>query len=277
LNGRQGELCGEIVFMNSVYFPSDDNALPGAGASTYEIGHSPTFSPLYQQIKILITQSLQTGEWKPGELIPSEMELANRFKVSQGTVRKAIDEMAAENLVVRRQGKGTFVATHHEARAQFRFLRLRPDVGELNYADNKIIDVKRLRSPVDIARLLDIKAVDPVIFIRRVQYFDGVATILEELWLPGTIFKGLTAERLNDYKGPMYGLFETEFGTRMIRATEKIRAVNADEMAVELLHVPLHASLLSVERVSYTYGDRPVEVRHGFYLTDRHHYQNELG
>ena len=78
---------------------------------------SPSFRPLYQQIKALITQSLQSGEWKPGELMPSEVELAGRFKVSQGTVRKAIDELAAEHLVVRRQGKGTFVATHAEERA----------------------------------------------------------------------------------------------------------------------------------------------------------------
>ena len=85
---------------------------------------SPTFSPLYQQIKGLITQSLESGEWKPGEMIPSEVDLAARYKVSQGTVRKAIDELAAENLLVRRQGKGTFVATHDEERAQFRFLRL---------------------------------------------------------------------------------------------------------------------------------------------------------
>src|SRR5246127_5655025 len=102
---------------------------------------SPTFSPLYQQIKALITQSLQSGEWKPGELIPSEVELASRFKVSQGTVRKAIDELALENLVVRRQGKGTFVATHHEVRAQFRFLRLMPDIGEPHHPENKVIEV----------------------------------------------------------------------------------------------------------------------------------------
>ena len=75
-----------------------------------------TFSPLYQQIKALILGSLQAGEWKPGEAIPSENDLAARFKVSQGTVRKAIDELASENLLVRRQGKGTFVATHHEDR-----------------------------------------------------------------------------------------------------------------------------------------------------------------
>lgn len=249
---------------------------PATGSAGAASGSSPTFSPLYQQIKALITQSLQSGEWKPGELIPSEVELANRFKVSQGTVRKAIDELAAENLVVRRQGKGTFVATHHEARAQFRFLRLMPDSGEPHPADNNILEVKRLRAPAEVGRLLDVKSGDSVIFIRRVQSFEGAPTIVEELWLPGVIFRGLTAERLVEYKGPMYGLFESEFGTRMIRATEKIRAVSADAETAALLGVEAGTPLLSVERVSYTYGDKPVEVRRGLYLTDRHHYQNEL-
>jgi len=243
----------------------------GAPGST-----SPTFSPLYQQIKALITQGLQSGEWKPGELIPSEVELANRFKVSQGTVRKAIDELAAENLVMRKQGKGTFVSTHHEARAHFRFLRLMPDEGVPHYPESKFIEVKRMRAPADVARLLDLKSGDAVVFIKRVQSFDGVPTIVEELWLPGATFKGLTAERLVEYKGPMYGLFESEFGTRMIRATEKIRAVCADDGAAALLRIAANTPLLASERVSYTYGDKPVELRRGLYLTEHHHYHNEL-
>ncbi len=252
-------------------------ALPGQAAGNGGPGSaSPTFSPLYQQIKVLIMQSLQTGEWKPGELIPSEVELAYRYKVSQGTVRKAIDELSAENLVVRRQGKGTFVATHHEARVQFRFLRLMPDTGDAHQPENRIVEVKRLRGPAEVARVLDIKAGDSVVFIRRLQYFDSVPTILEEIWLPGAIFKGLTAERLAEYKGPMYGLFETEFGTQMIRASEKLKAVSADEIAVELLKVQAGTPLLSVERVAYTYGDRPVELRRALYITTDHHYHNEL-
>jgi GntR family transcriptional regulator len=253
-----------------------NNGAPGAGGGVSASGTSPTFSPLYQQIKSLITQGLQSGEWKPGELIPSEVELAGRFKVSQGTVRKAIDELAAENLVVRRQGKGTFVATHHEARAQFRFLRLMPDLGDAHYPENRILEVKRLRAPAEVARQLDMKSGDSVIFIKRVQSFDGAPTILEELWLPGMTFKGLTAERLSEYKGPMYGLFESEFGTHMIHAAEKLRAVAAGEAEAELLAVPIGTPLLSVERISYTYGNKPVEVRRGLYLTARHHYQNEL-
>lgn len=264
------------LFMTSIPSHLLNNGAPGAGVGVAATGISPTFSPLYQQIKTLITQSLQSGEWKPGDLIPSEVELANRFKVSQGTVRKAIDELSAENLVVRRQGKGTFVATHHEARAQFRFLRLVPDIGEPHYPENRIIEVKRLRAPAEVARQLDIKSGDSVIFIKRVQSFDGVPTILEELWLPGVIFKGLTAERLIEYKGPMYALFETEFGTHMIHAAEKIRAVAATQEMADLLATPINTPLLSVERISYTYGNKPVEVRRGLYMTDRHHYQNEL-
>ena len=84
------------------------------------VGSAPAFSPLYQQIKALILLSLQSGEWKPGEAIPSEIDLATRFRVSQGTVRKAIDELASDNLLVRRQGKGTFVGTHAAQQAQFR-------------------------------------------------------------------------------------------------------------------------------------------------------------
>lgn len=237
---------------------------------------SPTFSPLYQQIKALITRSLQSGEWKPGEMIPSEMELASRYKVSQGTVRKAIDELAAENLVARRQGKGTFVTTHHEDVVKFRFLRLVPDEGEPHYGASHVLECKRLRAPAEIARLLDIRTGDSVVQIRRVLTFSGESTVLDEIWLLGANFKGLTAEKLTEWKGPMYALFEAEFGTRMIRASEKIRAVAADETAAELLSVPLGSPLLSVERVSYTYGDRPVEVRRGLYVTARHYYQNDL-
>ena len=101
-------------------------------------------------------------------------------------------------------------------------------------------------------------------------------TILEELWLPGAPFKGLTAERLSNYSGPMYALFETEFGVRMVRADENIRAVNPDAEQAELLKVDAATPLLSVERVAYTYNDTPMELRRGLYRTDTHHYRNAL-
>lgn len=241
---------------------------------------TPSFSPLYQQIKALILQSLQAGEWKPGEPIPSEIELAARYRVSQGTVRKAIDELSAENLVVRRQGKGTFVATHAEQHVQYRFLKLVPDAGDPNTegpAERTIVDCRRQRASAEVARALALRTGDPVLQVRRVLAYGGVPTILEDLWLPGTPFKGLTAERLTQWHGPMYALFETEFGVRMVRAEEKLRAVLPDAQQARLLDVDTATPLLSVERVAHTYHDTPMELRRGLYRTDTHHYRNELG
>jgi GntR family transcriptional regulator len=236
----------------------------------------PAFSPLYKQIKALLTRSLQGAEWRPGEAIPSEMELALRFKVSQGTVRKAIDELAAENLLVRRQGKGTFVATHAEQQIQYRFLRLTPDAGEEQNLARQLLDCRRLRAPADVARQLGLRTGDPMVQIRRLLHAQGRPVVLDEIWLPGRMFKGLTMERLSQHRGPMYRLFETEFGVRMIRAEEKIRAVAADADAAAVLQRPLGSPLLSVERLSHTYHDRPVELRRGLYDTSGHFYRNEL-
>ena len=252
-----------------------DNAGPAAGAGA----GTPAFSPLYQQIKGLILQSLQQGEWKPGESIPSEMELAARFRVSQGTVRKAIDELAAENLVMRRQGKGTFVATHAEQHVQYRFLKLMPDTGDVRVegpAQRRVADCRRVRATADIARALALRSGDPVVQARRILSFAGVPTILEDIWLPGQAFKGLTADQLANYQGPTYAMFELDFGVRMVRAEEKIRAVLPDAEQAELLQVSTSTPLLSVERIAFTYNDVPMELRRGLYRTDTHHYRNEL-
>jgi len=237
----------------------------------------PTYLPLYRQIKDLIVQSLDGGAWKPGQAIPSEMELAERFGVSQGTVRKAVDALAAENMLVRRQGKGTFVATHGEPRQHFRFLRLMPNEGEPAQYESRASECRRARAGGDAARFLDLKLGDPVIFIRRVLFFGGEPAVVEEITLPATTFKGLTAAKLAAHRGSIYHLYETEFGTRMIRAVEKLRAVAADAATAGALELAKGTPLLSVERVAYTYGDRPVEYRHGLCRTDTHFYRNELG
>jgi GntR family transcriptional regulator len=240
---------------------------------------TPAFSPLYRQIKDLLLQGLQSGEWKPGEVIPSEMDLAARFRVSQGTVRKAIDELAADNLLVRRQGKGTFVATHAEQHVQYRFLKLVPDNGDRDSegpAVRHILQCKRTRATGNISRLLGLRSGDAVVQVRRVLSFAGTPTILEDLWLPGAAFRGLTAGQMADYPGPTYAMFEVEFGVRMVRAEERLRAVAAEATQARLLAVAPGTPLLSVERIAYTYNDVPMELRRGLYLTGNRHYRNDL-
>ncbi len=238
---------------------------------------SPTFSPLYRQIKSLMLQALEGSEWHPGEVIPSETELALRFNVSQGTVRKAVDELAAENLLVRRQGKGTFVASHNDPRAFFRFLRLAALNGEIGPSRSVPLECWRAKAGPEAARVLGIRLADSIIIVRRVIEFSGKPVVLDEIYLPGETFSGISLDELRDWQGSIYSLFEAHFGVRMVRAEERLRAVAADRASAEVLRVKEGSPLLSVERTSFSYGDRPMEWRRGLYSTAEHCYVNELG
>ena len=238
---------------------------------------SPTFQPLYLQIKGLLSRALEAGEWEPGAPIPAEVALAARFGVSQGTVRKAIGALASENLLVRKQGKGTFVATHTEERtSNFRFLRVRRNDGQAEYPGSRLVDLRRARAGAEIARRLGIRVGDGVFVLRRVLDLAGHPAVLDDITLPGTLFAGLTRARYAAYPGSMYGFFEQAFGVRMLRAEERLTAVAADAASAGLLDVERGTPLLAVDRVSFTYGDRPVEVRRGLCATRHVHYWNAL-
>jgi GntR family transcriptional regulator len=237
---------------------------------------APSFRPLYEQIKILLTQSLVAGEWKPGEAIPSELDLAARFRVSQGTVRKAVDELASENILLRRQGKGTFVASHSEPSYQYRFLRLVPDSGEKLHPQNVFFGLERGKAQGDAARALGLKPGVPVVGFKRVMSFRGQPVILDDIVFAAGQFPGFTLAELEEYAGSVYSFYETVFGVRMIRAEERLCAVPADGFAAAHLKVEPGAALLRIDRLAYTYGDKPVEWRRGLCRTDGFSYYNEL-
>ena len=237
---------------------------------------TPSFRPLYEQIKILLTQSLVAGEWKPGESIPSEFELAARFRVSQGTVRKAIDALASENILTRRQGKGTYVASHSEPAYQYRFLRVTPDRGEKPNPTNSFFGLERGKAGGEAARALALKPGTPTLTFKRVMSFDARPVILDEIVFAASQFPGLTLAELEEFHGSVYSFYEKVFGVRMIRAEERLRAVAADSLAAAHLKVAPGVPLLCVDRIAFTYGDKPVEWRRGLCRTDGFSYYNEL-
>ncbi len=238
--------------------------------------NSPSYRPLYDQIKVLLTQSLIGGEWRPGDMIPSEIELASRYKVSQGTVRKAIDSLAGENILIRRQGKGTFVATHNEEGIKLRFLRLTAASGQKEALQNELISCNKSKADNHFAKILELKASAALIDVKRLLTFSGRPLIYDHIVIPAAPFKGLNATRIEENEGSMYSMYETEYGIRMIRAEERLTAVAAKGDVAIALGLEEGAPLLSIERVSYTYGDKPMEWRLGLCLTDDHHYMSEL-
>jgi GntR family transcriptional regulator len=240
---------------------------------------TPAFSPLYQQIKALILQSLQAGEWKPGDLIPSEVELAARFQGQPRDGAQSDRRAGGGQPAAAPPGQGHVRGHPCRAAHPVPLLRLHPDVGtaeSVGPATRDILGCRRVRANAEVAAALQLRSGDPVVQVSRVLSFQGTPTILEDLWLPGTAFRGLTLETLVAHAGPMYALFETQFGVRMVRAEERIKAVAASDTAAERLQVAPGTPLLSVERLAYTYNGVPMELRRGLYRTDRHHYRNEL-
>ena len=232
--------------------------------------------PLYEKVKKKITASLVQGEWRPGEAIPSETELANVYEVSQGTVRKAIDELSAESILIRRQGKGTYVATHNEENIQLRFLRLTSNFGLKEKLDNQLVSFSKEKATNQLSKVLNINPASTIISLKRVLTFNEKPLILDVIKIPAQSFRGLTAEMIVEKKGSMYRMYETDFGVRMLRADEKIRAINANFESASLLNVKENTPLLSVERISYTYENKPLEWRLGLCITDNHYYRSEL-
>jgi len=241
---------------------------------------APSFRPLYEQIRQLITRSLAGGEWQPGFAIPSEMELARRFQVSQGTVRKALDAMVKDNMLVRRQGKGTYVASHADEVTSYRFLRLRNLHDEMEYPESTLLGLDRCKADQQVAKCLGIRPGSALVQIRRVLRLSGEPVVYDDIRLPAALLKGFSGamieEHVNAGKGTLYSLYESHYRIRIISAQERIRACAADMQSAELLGVAVGAPLLGVERVAFTYKNQPVEWRMSYIDTDRHFYFDEL-
>jgi len=232
--------------------------------------------PLYAQIKLKILIALEQGVWKSGDLIPSEFELAALYQVSQGTIRKALDELVQQQLLIRRQGSGTFVATHQEEQSKYRFLHLANSAGVIEDSQNKILLCSHQKAPETVYSPFKMNADDVFVHIRRLMSFNDKPIVLEDIWLPSPLFGELTLDLLETWTGTMYGLFESHFGVHMTHADERIRAVLPSDMATEYLKIEPFVPVLDIFRVAYTYGVRPVEVRQAQYITTEHHYYNQI-
>ena len=235
---------------------------------------TPRAQPLYAQVKALMMQRLIAGQWRPGEMLPSEFQLADEFGVSQGTVRKALDELAAENVVVRRQGRGTFVAEHDDHRALFHFFHLVGPDGERRLPVSRLISVRKGLAGRLEARRLDIDRGAPVIRIRRVRNLDGRPAIAETIAVPQKLFPDLADFR--EVPNTVYDFYERCYGITIARAVERLAAVAADERDARLLEIAPGNPLLEIDRTALALDGAPVEWRVSRCLTATHHYRVEL-
>jgi len=220
---------------------------------------SPRYRPLYQQVYDYLVKQIAAGEWGPGESLPSEQALAGRLHVSQGTVRKALDALAADSLIDRRQGKGTYVAEHTQERALFRFFRMaRP--GGVRALPSSTGDILKRRAarPVEVAKLV-LKPGAEVYEVSRVRRMDGEPAVLEKIILPAALFPGL--EKHAPLPNALYALYQREYGVNIVSTEEELRADAARKDDCRRLKLAPGAPLLHIDRVAVSLEGARVEWR----------------
>ena len=237
----------------------------------------PLTTPLYREVKRQMMGGLVQGEWKPGEAIPSERRLSERYGISIGTVRKAIDELVAENILIRQQGRGTYVASHNRDRMLFYFFHIVPEAGAKAYPEVRLLSFGRGKADRIEAERLRIAPADPVLRIRNLLALSGVPIILDDITLPVTRFPGLTEKQFRARTSTIYNLYQEAFGLSVVKTSERLRATLADADAVAHLSLAAGTPLLQIRRVALTYNDDPIEYRVSRVNTAHHEYWADIG
>jgi GntR family transcriptional regulator len=235
-----------------------------------------TFNPLYKEVKIRITRSLASGEWNPGEALPSESRLAGQFKVSIGTIRKAIDELVAERILLRQQGRGTFVATHTEDRTLFYFFHIVGKDGGHESPKSEMLSFRKDKAGPEVAAQLKIARGTRILRARNLLKLSGNPIVLDEISVPSSLFPDLDEHIFSKREGTIYGLYQARYGINVIRISEKLSAAHAPAETAPTLGIRANTPALMIRRVAYTYNDTPVEYRVSWVNTENHEYLSDL-
>jgi len=246
-----------------------DNRLATAGV----VG----LSPLYRRVEDRILKDLAAGQWRSGEPIPAETKLAKRFDVSIGTVRKAIGELVARQILVRHQGRGTFVAVHDEDRALFYFFRVVAKDGIKKYPTSELLSFSEGRADPAQAAALRIPRGAPILRFRNRLAIEGRALILDRIAVPQSLFPGLDEATLRERPSTIYSLYQSRFGINVIRASERLHARTCARETARALGLAADTPILEIRRIAYSYNDAPVEYRISQVDTRDHDYLNDLG
>lgn len=229
--------------------------------------------PLYYRIKQDLLAAIEAGQLQPGDRLPSERELTERYGVSRMTVRQAIGHLEQEGFVRREQGKGSFVAP---AKLEEALMGLTSFTEEMKrrglVPSTRVISVQTIHSE-RIAAQLSLSANEPLYALERLRLAGGEPMEYERLYLPAHMVPGLPEM---DLTGSLYELLERQYGIRLTNALQTLEAVIADEPEADLLQVPVGSPLLAIMRVAFAATGEVVESSRSLYRGDRYKFTVSL-
>ena len=228
--------------------------------SNSEHAPRPVAQPLHRQLRDLMMARIDAGEWSPGTYLPPETRLAEEYGVAVGTLRKALLDMAAEGVVVRRQGKGTVVASHNSDAVLFRFFNLRRPDGSTLRPESRVLSRARVRGSAEDTAALGLADGAELVCITRVREAEGAPILYEHILLDAARFSALETQP-EILPNTLYQLYQLDMGATVHRAQEALRAVQAKGECARELGVAEGAPLLHIRRVALDYGGAPIELR----------------
>ena len=232
------------------------------------------FQPLYKQVYDLLTERLATGYWKPSESLPSEFALADELGVSQGTVRKALNQMVSEQLLRRRQGRGTYVNEHTQESSLFRFFRLREAAGESVIPETTVISSRRRKAKRVECKHLDLDSDQQVVELTRLRFIHNRPAIVESVIQPLSIFPDI--DKVSELPNSLYTLYQEQYGISIVSVEDEIRAVGMPKKLAKHLELEPDSPVLMVERSSSHIDGRVVEWSQAYCRTDEFVYAVKL-
>jgi GntR family transcriptional regulator len=232
--------------------------------------------PLYKGVQRALMEQLATGELKPGQLIPSERQLALEYNVSIGTLRKAIDELVENRILIRQQGKGTFVASHDRERLLFYFFHIVPQQGVKSYPLVESVFFHKATADAEAAARLKIALGAPVFHIRNKLTLLGDVVAIDDITLDQARFDKLTPAQFKERPNTIYNLYQDAFGITVVRTDERLRAEAASGDHAKLLKIKAGMPVLTIRRTAFDMRDAPVELRISTVNTAAHEYFAEI-
>ena len=231
----------------------------------------------YQEVKQKITEDLVRGRFPMGQALPAEKDFAKELDVSIGTLRKAVDELVADGIVTRRQGKGTYVAEHDLKRLLYYFFHVvRHDVDKKVYPKVELASFLSASASKEEALKLAIKEGSPVWRITNRLYLDGQCVMIDQITLDKMRFKKLTRDDFAAREGSIYQLYQMHYGQTVVRTNERLRAALVNKQHAEWLNVSPASPVLVIRRVALGIQDEPLEWRVSTLNTNSHEYFSEL-
>jgi GntR family transcriptional regulator len=233
-------------------------------------------APLYREVGRKMARSIHLGEWKPGEALPAERKLSDRYGVSMGTLRKAVDDLVAKGVLIRQQGRGTFVSKHGKDRYLFAFFHILRQDGRKEYPSVQLHGFSKAKADPETAKLLGVAPGSGLVRIVNLLSLQGRQVIVDEISLPESLFPAINRHAVLERSGTLYELYQDEFGATVIRTEERLRAVKADAQKASFLGVRVGDPLLHVIRIARSFNNQAVELRHSYINTNNYEYYAEL-